>query len=78
MINCPKAVVAAVMLGGVALASAGASAMPMVDTSPAVMARSADGSAVQEAYFRRFVFHRHFGFRRHYGFRRGVFHRRFR
>ena len=52
----------AVVAGGLALQSTGASAMPMVDVGPAVTAHADAASGVQEAYWRHgFYGHRHFG-----------------
>jgi hypothetical protein len=68
------AVAAALAFGGIAVQSAGASAMPMVDTSPAVVAHSEDVSGVTQARWHHgrhwgYGWHRHrpWGWHRHWG-----------
>lgn len=70
-----SALIAAVAFGGVAVQSSGASAMPMVDVSPAVMAHAAGEANVQEAgwhggWHRHHGWHRHYGWHRHHGWHR--------
>ena len=69
MINMSKAaVIAAVAFGGIALQSTTASAIPMVDAAPAVLAHG-EGSGLQQAFWHG-GWHRHHGWHRHYGWHR--------
>jgi hypothetical protein len=81
------AVLAGLVLGGLAVQAGSASALPMIDTGPAVVAHSEAATGIQEArwhgyygFHRRYWhpgygwhhrWHRHYGWRHHYGWHRG-------
>jgi hypothetical protein len=69
------ALAAAIALGGIAVQSVGASAMPLVDAAPATLAHTIEGPAAIQAYWhhgwhRHWGYHRHWGWRRHWGWHR--------
>ena len=71
------AAIAAVAFAGLVVQAGGASALPMIDIAPAVVAHSEAASGITEArwhgpygWHRHYGWHRPFGWHRHYGWHR--------
>ena len=75
------AVLAGLALGGLAVQAGSASALPMIDAGPAIVAHSEAASGIQDVRWHRYYgwhrhyWHRGFGWHRHYGWRHHYWHR---